>query len=70
MTDDTSALKIIEITGRSPDGFDAAVEQAVTKASESINGIVAVEVIRQTAEVQNGRVAVYSVTVKLSFVVR
>lgn len=71
MTDNnTGALKIIEIAGRSPDGFEAAIEQAVIKASESINGIVGVEVIRQTAEVENGRISVYSVTVKLSFLVR
>ncbi len=64
------ALKVIEITGRSADGFEAAIDQAVEKAAESISGIVAVEVIRQSAEVDNGRVTVYNATVKLSFLVR
>jgi flavin-binding protein dodecin len=67
---DSGALKIIEIAGWSPDGFEAAIEQAVSKASESINGITDVDVIKQSAEVRDGKVAIYHVTVKLSFVVR
>jgi dodecin len=67
---DTSALKIIEIMGVSPKSFEDALAQAVTKASESINGISNVEVIRQTATIRDAKVARYEVTVKLSFVVR
>lgn len=63
------AHKIIEIMGVSPTGFEEAIEQAVSKASESINGITGVEVIHQTAEVRDGRVVTYRATVKLSFVV-
>ncbi len=71
MTDnETGALKIIEIAGWSPDGFEAAVDQAVAKASQSISGITDVEVLRQSAEVKDGVVVSYRVTVKLSFVVR
>ncbi|MCZ7534192.1 MAG: dodecin family protein [Acidimicrobiia bacterium] len=66
---ETGAHKIIEIMGVSPTGFEDAIDQAVSKASESINGITGVEVIRQAAEVRDGRVVAYRVTVKLSFVV-
>ena len=55
--------------GVSPTGFEDAIDQAVSKASESINGITGVEVIHQAAEVRDGRVVTYRVTVKLSFVV-
>jgi hypothetical protein len=67
---DTNAVKIIEIMGVSTESFDNAVDQAVSKAAESINGITTVEVTNQTADVRDGKVAAYRVTVKLSFVVR
>jgi flavin-binding protein dodecin len=67
---DTNAVKIIEIMGVSTEGFEKALDQAVSKAAESINGITTVEVIDQTADVRDGKVAAYRVTVKLSFVVR
>ena len=67
---DTSAVKIIEIMGVSTKNYEDALDQAVTKASESINGITQVEVIHQTATVKEGKIARYEITVKLSFVVR
>lgn len=66
----TGAIKIIEIMGVSTNSFDDAVDEAVSKASESINGITSVEVIHQTADVRDGKVSAYRVTVKLSFIVR
>ena len=64
------AMKIIEITGVSPNGFEDAVNHAVAKAAESVKGITGVEVVHQTAEVTDGAVTRYLVTVKLSFVVK
>ncbi len=66
----TGAIKIIEIMGVSPTSFQDAVDQAVMKAAESINGITGLEVIHQTAEVRDGAVSSYRVTLKLSFIVR
>lgn len=67
---DTSAAKIIEIMGISNESFGDAVDKAVAKAAESINGITTVEVIRQTGSVVDGRIVRYEATVKLSFTVR
>jgi len=67
---DTSAVKIIEIMGVSNESFSDAVDNAVAKAAESINGIIQVEVIRQTGSVEDGKVVRYEATVKLSFSVR
>ena len=67
---DNGAIKIIEIMGLSTTGFEDALDQAVTKAAESIKGITSVEVTHQTATVMDGKVALYEVTAKLSFVVR
>jgi flavin-binding protein dodecin len=67
---DTNAVKIIEIMGVSPKGFEDALSQAVSKAAESINGISSVEVVRQSASIRDSKVVRYEVTVKLSFVVK
>ena len=67
---DGHAVKIIEIMGVSTTGFDDAVQNAVGKAAESINGITSIEVVKQTATIVEGRVARYEATVKLSFTVR
>jgi hypothetical protein len=67
---EAGAMKIIEIMGVSPVGFEDAVNQAVSKAAESINGITGVEVVSQAADVKDGTVSRYLVRVKLTFVVR
>lgn len=66
----TGAIKIIEIMGVSPTSFDDAVNEAISKAAESINGITGVEVVHQAADVKDGAVSAYRVTLKLSFIVR
>lgn len=67
---DTSAVKIIEIIGVSTESFADAVDKAVAKASESVNGITEVEVTRQVGTVTDGSIVRYMATVKLSFSVR
>lgn len=67
---DNGAIKIIEIMGVSTTGFEDALDRAVAKAAESINGITSLEVTKQTATVREGRIARYEVVAKLSFIVR
>ncbi len=67
---DNGALKIIEIMGVSTTSFEDALDQAVAKAAESINGIVSLEVTKQSATVKDGSVARYEIVAKLTFVVR
>lgn len=67
---DNGAVKIIEIMGLSTTGFEDALDQAVAKAAESINGITSLEVTHQTATVKDGKVARYEIKAKLAFIVR
>ncbi len=67
---DSNAVKIIEIMGVSTKSYEDALDHAVAKAAESINGIMNVEVTKQTASVRDGKVTRYEITVKLSFIVR
>ncbi|MDJ0663060.1 MAG: dodecin family protein [Acidimicrobiia bacterium] len=67
---DSGAVKVIEVIGISKDGFEAAVDNAVAKAAESIKGITGVEVQNLSARVDDGKVVQYRATVKLAFAVR
>jgi len=67
---DSNAVKIIEIMGVSTKSYEEALDHAVAKAAESINGITNVEIVKQSATVRDGKVVRYEATVKLSFVVR
>lgn len=64
------AIKVIEVIGVSTDGFEDAVQQAVSKASESVRGITGVEVTNLSGQVRDGRIVQYKATVKLAFTVR
>jgi flavin-binding protein dodecin len=67
---ENGAIKIIEIMGVSTNSYEDALDQAVAKAAESINGIISLEITRQGATVRDGRVARYEISAKLSFIVR
>jgi len=67
---ESGAIKVIEVIGVSPKSFEDAIDQAVTKASESINGISGVEVQSLNAKVDDGKVVQYRAALKLAFTVR
>ncbi len=64
------AVKVIEIIGISEKSFDAAVAQAVEKASQTIKGITGIEVMNLSARVSDGKVVQYKADVKLAFAVK
>jgi flavin-binding protein dodecin len=67
---ESGAIKVIEVIGVSPKSFEDAIDQAVAKASESINGISGVEVQSLNAKVEDGKVMQYRASLKLAFTVR
>jgi flavin-binding protein dodecin len=66
---DEGAVKIIEIIGISSKSFDDAIDQALSKASNTINGITGFEVIKHMASVEAGKIKQYKVNLKLAFTV-
>ena len=66
---EAGAVKVIEVIGISAEGFEAAIDNAVAKASESIAGITGVEVQNLSARVNDGKVVQYRANVKLAFAV-
>ena len=60
-------LKVIEVLAESPEGFDQAVQTAVSKASETVRNIKSVYVKDMSAHVKNGKITSYRVNAKITF---
>lgn len=64
-----SVAKVLELTARSSESFADAVQQAVTKAGESVHGIREAWIKDQKVRIEDGRIAEYQVDVKVTFVI-
>ena len=56
-----------EVTGSSPDGIDAAIRNAVAKASETVRHMDWFEVVAIRGHLADGSIAHVQVTLKLGF---
>lgn len=65
-----SVAKMIEISATSPEGFAAAAAEGIRKASETVDDIRSAWVKEQHVEVEDGRVAGYRVTMKVTFLLK
>lgn len=63
-----SVAKHIEITAESPESFEAAIQDGITKASETVKGVRSAWVKDQQVVVKDGTVSAYRVNMKLTFV--
>ena len=65
----TDVAKIIEIVGSSTQGWEDAVQVAITEASKTIKGITGLEVIDMTGKVDpsTGKINQYRAAVKIAF---
>ncbi|MGN7246309.1 dodecin [Janibacter anophelis] len=58
---------ITEIVGTSPDGVEAAVDNAIAEASQTLRNLDWFEVKSVRGHVQDNKVADWQVTIKLGF---
>ena len=65
-----NVYKIIEIVGSSPTGIEDAIEQAIGRASSTLEELRWFEVKETRGHVENGRVAHYQVTLRIGFTLR
>lgn len=63
-----SVAKIIELSADSPKSFEDAVVQGISRASKTIHGIKSAWVKEQHVVVENDKVALYRVDLKITFV--
>ena len=59
--------KKIELVGSSPEGFQAAVENALARASETIRNMRWFEVVETRGQIEEGKVNHWQVTLKVGF---
>jgi flavin-binding protein dodecin len=62
-------VKIIELIGSSPDGWNEAAQNAVTEAAKTVKNIKGVHVKRCTAKVKDNKIVEYNADVKIAFIV-
>ncbi len=60
--------RVTKITASSPIGFQNAIEDGLTRASNSLRGITGLEVISQKAKVEDGKIVEYRATMEVTFV--
>ena len=64
-----TVIKIIELIGSSPNGWNEAAQNAVTEAAKTVKNIKGVHVKRCTAKVKNDKIVEYNADVKIAFIV-
>jgi dodecin len=64
-----SVAKVIELSARSASSFEDAIQEAITKAGETVNNIEGAWVKEQKVVVENGSITGYDVNLKITFVV-
>ena len=59
--------KMIELTGSSDKGIEEAIENAVSKAAETVRNMRWFQVLETRGHIDNGKVQHWQVTVKIGF---
>lgn len=62
-----AVVKVIEVMGTSKESWEDAVKNALEGAKKTLHGISGIEVVSQTAAVQDGELVEFRATVKLAF---
>lgn len=65
-----TVTKTIDLSGRSSESLEAAIESAISRASLTISDVEEFEIVRVTGSVKDGRVDEYRVWLKVTFVVK
>ncbi|GAA0840166.1 dodecin family protein [Marinobacter sp.] len=62
-----STLKVIEVLSQSEKSWEDAANEAIIKASKSLNNIKSVYIKEMEAKVENNRITEYRINAKISF---
>ena len=64
-----AVVKIVELIGSSPNGWEDATKSALAEAAKTIKNIKSIYVKRCNAKVENNKIVEYRAVVKIAFVV-
>jgi len=62
-----SVYKVIELVGTSTESWEKAASTAVERAAQSLRDLRVAEVVELDMQLENGKVQMYRVKVKVSF---
>lgn len=62
-----TVVKVIELIGSSPNGWDDAAANAVKEAARTVRNIKGIELKRCSAKVEKGKITEYRAVVKVAF---
>jgi hypothetical protein len=62
-----AVARVTEVIASSPEGFREAVEDGVTRASQTLRNITGVEVLHKRVKIEGGRITEYRVDMKIIF---
>ncbi len=63
-----TVARVTKITAASPTGFQDAVEQALSRAAQTLRGISGLELISQKAKVEDGKISKYRATIEVTLI--
>ena len=64
-----SVAKVVELTASSPTSFEDAVKSGIEKAAETLRNIQGAWVSEEKVDVEDGKVAAFRVTLRITFLV-
>lgn len=64
----SATVKVIELVGNSEDSWEDAARNALEDADETLENVNGIELVSQTADVEDGRISQYKSTLHVSFV--
>ncbi len=63
-----AVARISQIIGASPHSWEDAVRNALERANKTLRGITGLEVVKENAAVEDGKIVEYRATVTVTFV--
>ncbi len=63
-----SVARVVEITSTSIESFEDAIQVGIARAAKTLGNVRSAWVKEEQMDVENGRIAAYTVTLMISFV--
>jgi flavin-binding protein dodecin len=63
-----AVARVSQIIGASPHSWEDAVRNALERANQTLRGITGIEVIKENAAVEDGRIVEFRSTILVTFV--
>ena len=63
-----AVARITQVIGASPHSWEDAVRNALERANRTLRGITGIEVLKENAAVENGKIVEYRATVQVTFI--